>query len=85
MKTFAYTIKEELGIHARPAGLLMKEAKLYSSEITLHTNGKTADAKKLYAIMGLCVKKGMQVTVNIEGADEETAVEKIKEFFARNL
>ena len=48
MKTFEYTIKDELGIHARPAGLLVKEAKKYESECTITKDGKT---KKLTQLM----------------------------------
>ena len=43
MKQFQYTIKDELGVHARPAGLLVKLAKQYTSAITIEKNGKTAD------------------------------------------
>lgn len=53
MKTFQYTIQDELGIHARPAGLLVKEAKKFQSVITLEGNGKKAEAGKLLAIMGM--------------------------------
>ena len=41
MKTFEYTIKDELGIHARPAGLLVKEAKKFESECTITKDGDT--------------------------------------------
>ena len=41
MKQFQYTIKDELGVHARPAGLLVKLAKQYTSTLTIEKNGKT--------------------------------------------
>lgn len=85
MKSFTYIIKEKLGIHARPAGYLMKEAKQYSSKITLYTNGKSADVKKLIALMALAVGQGAEVTVNIEGEDEEIAAAKLEEFFKTTL
>lgn len=85
MKTFNYTIKDEIGIHARPAGLLVKEAKKYSSKIVLSVNGKSAESTKLMAIMSLGAKHGDEVTVTVEGADEETACEEIKAFFEQNL
>lgn len=56
MKTFTYTIKDELGIHARPAGLLAKKAKEYDSEITITKGEKTVVYTKLMALMGLGVK-----------------------------
>ena len=85
MKTFSYEIKDEIGIHARPAGLLVKEAKKYSSKIVLNVDGKSAEATKLMAIMSLGVKNGQTVEVTVEGEDEETAYEDIKAFFEQNL
>lgn len=85
MQKFEYVIKDEVGIHARPAGLLVKEAKKYESKITISTNGKSAEATKLMAVMGLSVKCGQMVEITVEGADEETAVEEMKTFFETNL
>ncbi len=85
MKTFAYTIKDEVGIHARPAGLLTKKAKEYESTITLEKGGKTAVATKLMAIMGMGVKCGDTVSVTVEGADEEKAAAEMEAFFNANL
>ena len=85
MKNFSYTVKDEVGIHARPAGMLVKEAKKYASKIVLSKDGKTAEARKLMAVMGLGVKCGQTVEVEITGEDEETAYEALKEFFEKNL
>ena len=85
MRTFEYTITDEVGIHARPAGLLVKEAKNYDSVIKVTKDGKSAEAKKLMALMGLGVKKGDTVTVSVEGGDEDTVVAKMEEFFRNNL
>jgi phosphocarrier protein len=85
MKTFDYVITDEVGIHARPAGILVKEAKGMSSKITIEANGKSAEATKLMAIMSLGVKKGATVTVKVEGPDEDADAEKIENFFKENL
>ncbi len=85
MKNFSYTIKDEIGIHARPAGLLAKKAKEFQSVVTLEKGGKTAAATKLMAIMGMGVKCGDTVNVTVEGADEETAAAAMEEFFKANL
>ena len=85
MKTFDYTIKDELGIHARPAGLLAKDAKEYESEITVTKDGKSAVCTKLFALMGLGVKCGDTVTVSVSGADEDAAEAAMKDFFEANL
>lgn len=85
MKSFEYTIKDELGIHARPAGLLVKEAKKYESECTITKDGKTKKLTQLMMLMSLGVKQGETVTVTVEGADEDAAIAGLKEFFEANL
>jgi len=85
MQKFSYVIKDEVGIHARPAGLLVKEAKKYESTITIVKDVKSAAATKLMAVMGLGVKCGDTVEVQVQGSDEETACAEIKAFFEANL
>lgn len=85
MKTFEYTIKDALGIHARPAGMLTKTAKSYESEITLTKDGKSVACTKLMALMGLGVKQGDTVTITVTGSDEEAAAQGMKEFLEANL
>jgi phosphocarrier protein len=85
MKQFNYIIKDELGIHARPAGLLVKEAGKYNATITIQKESKSADAKRLFALMGLGIKNADTVTVSVEGEDEEVAYDSIKQFFEANL
>lgn len=85
MKEFNYTIKDELGIHARPAGLLVKKAGEFTSTITIYKEAKKADAKKLFAIMSLGVKKGDTIKVEVAGDDEEQACTAIEEFLKENL
>lgn len=87
MKTFEYTIKDELGIHARPAGMLAKEAKKFGSQITISKKGeeKSVDVTRLMALMGLAVKCGDKIVVKVEGADEEQAVQEMETFIKSNL
>ena len=85
MKKFEYVIKDEVGIHARPAGMLVKEAKKYKSKIVLSKDGKTAEATKLMAVMGLGVKCGQTVEVEISGSDEDAVLETMETFFETNL
>lgn len=85
MKTFTYTIKDKIGIHARPAGLLVKKAKEFESIITIEKNGKTAAATKLMAIMSMGIKFGDTINVTIEGADEDKAATEMEAFFSANL
>ena len=85
MKEFSYVITDEIGIHARPAGMLVKEAKAFTSKITLEANGKSADATKLMAIMGLGVKTGAEVVIKAEGEDEDAAIAQMETFMKENL
>ena len=70
MKEFNYTITDPQGIHARPAGLLVKEATAFSSSITLEKDGKTGDCKRIFAVMALGIKCGDSVCVKAEGEYE---------------
>lgn len=85
MKTFTYTIKDPVGIHARPAGLLAKKAKDFQSEIIIEKDERSANVKKLMALMGLGIVCGDTVTVRMEGPDEEEAQAEFEVFFKENL
>ena len=85
MKEFKYVITDKGGIHARPAGLLVKEAKKFQSECTITKGDKTKKLTQLMMLMSLGVKQGDTVTVTAEGADEEAAAAALKEFFENNL
>ena len=85
MKQFDYTITDPLGIHARPAGLLAKEAKKFASACTITKNGQTKKLTQLMMIMSLGVKQGATITIAAEGEDEDAAIEALKAFFEGNL
>ena len=82
MKQFTYTIKDELGVHARPAGLLVKLAKKYASKVTIEKDGKACDMRKLMAVMGLGIKQGETITVTVEGDDETARNDRRRSFKA---
>ena len=86
MMQFEHTVKDPLGIHARPAGQIAKLAKGYADTvITIEKNGTVAKATQLMKLMGLGVKNGDTVTVAVEGGDEAAAFAAMKEFFDANL
>lgn len=85
MKTFDYVVKDALGIHARPAGLLVKEVKNYKSKVLIKKDETEVDATRLMAVMALGVKQGMKVTVTVEGEDEQEACEALERFFEEQL
>ena len=85
MKSFTYVITDKEGIHARPAGIVVAEAKKYASAVTIENKGKKADLKRIFGVMSLCVKCGEEVVVSAEGADEAAAAEAIEKVFKENL
>lgn len=86
MKQFTYTIRDQAGIHVRPAGLLAKAAKTLDSAVTIgKADGKSAAATRLMAVMGLGVKCGGTVTVKIEGGGEDSSLAAMEDFFRNNL
>lgn len=86
MKQFEYTIKDALGIHARPAGMAAKMAKGFGDTVVTVTKGsKTVKASQLMALMGMAVKQGDTVTIAVDGPKEEEAFAAVKEFFEKNL
>ncbi len=85
MKIFQYIITDPIGLHARPAGMLVKEAKKYESKVTIIKEGKSCDATKLMMLMGLGVKCGNEITVEVSGPDEDVASAELEAFFKNNL
>lgn len=85
MKEFKYVITDPEGIHARPAGLLVKKANEFASQITIAKDGKSADVKRIFGVMGLGVKKGEEIVMSAEGEDEEAAITALEAFMKENL
>ena len=86
MKSFDYVITDPVGIHARPAGILVKEVKNYKDSVVTLTRGdQTVNLLKLMALMQLGVKQGDTVTVSVEGGDEAAVCAALETFFKENL
>lgn len=87
MKTITYTITDALGLHARPAGILVKNAGGYASKITIKNkeNGKEADAKRIIGVMALGVKCGNTIELTVDGSDEDQAAAELQAFLKENL
>lgn len=85
MKEFTHVIADPLGLHARPAGLLVKAAAAYQSTVTVTAPTGKADAKRIMAVMRLAAKQGMELTVTCEGPDEEAAAAGLEAFLKENL
>jgi phosphocarrier protein len=86
MKEFFYTIQDKDGIHARPAGLLVKKAKEFAdSQITIYKGSEAADIKKLFAMMKLGIKQNDEVKITVEGGNEEVVATELHEFLKNTL
>lgn len=86
MKTFTYTIKDAIGMHARPAGMLAKLTKSFpGTKIVLHYKDKSVEVNRLLKIMGLGIKCGDTVTITAEGREEAAAIEEVERFMNEHL
>ena len=85
MKVFTHVINDPMGLHARPAGQLVKACAGFASTVTVTAPTGKADAKRLMAVMRLAAKQGMELTFSVEGADEEKAAAELQAFLAANL
>jgi len=85
MISFDYVVKDEAGIHARPASLLAKKAKSFKCTVTLSCNGWSCDARKLMMVMAMGVKKGDTITITVDGEEEEKVAVELKQFFEENF
>lgn len=85
MKSISYVIKDAQGIHARPAGELVKLCGSFNSKITISKAGQVADAKRIFGIMGLAAKKGDEIIMRADGDDEDKAISRIETFLKENL
>lgn len=85
MKTVTHVIADPLGLHARPAGLLVKLAAGFESAIVVTTSTGNADAKRIMALMRLGAKQGTLLTVTCSGPDEDAAAEAVRRFLTDHL
>ena len=85
MKEFKHVIADPMGMHARPAGMLVKAVAPFASKITVTAPTGSADAKRLMALMRLAAKQGMELTITVEGPDEEKAATELQAFLTANL
>ena len=86
MKSFEYVITDPVGIHARPAGIIIKEIKKFASTVMIAKGDKSVDMKRgPLGVMGLKVKQGDTVKLTIEGPNEAEAAATIETFFKENF
>jgi len=76
------TISIPSGLEARPVALLVQVASRFESKITIESGAKTVNAKSIMGMMTLGLAAGEDVTVNADGADEESAVAEIEKYLS---
>jgi phosphotransferase system HPr (HPr) family protein len=79
------TVTNTLGIHARPASMLVKAAAEFTSKISLEKDDVRADAKSIMNVMMLAASFGSKVTIRASGEDEEAAVAALAELFEQKF
>jgi len=85
MKEIKYILTDPLGLHARPAGQLVKAAGKYKSDIQIGTPAKMVNAKRIIGVMALSMKQGHELVMTFNGEDEEEAAVFCKGFLEENL
>ena len=85
MVTKAVKIMNATGMHARPATLLVKEARKYQAKVRLQKNGKDFDTGSILSILSMGAKFGEEITIWSEGTDEKAAAESIAALFESNF
>lgn len=85
MVTFSHVIRDPDGLHARPAGMLVKCAQGCGSAVEIEINGKAADAKRIFSVMRLCAKCNDTLEFHITGDDEVRDGNSLKDFCETNI
>ena len=85
MAKFTYVVQDNEGIHARPAGELVKAAAAYPCKVTISKDGKEVDAKRILGVMGLGVKCGQEIILKTVGDQEEEAIAALGKFLEEKL
>ncbi len=88
MRKITLPVKAEVGLHARPAALFVKEASQFEAEISVRnvtTDSEWADAKSILSVLALGVEKDHEIELEVDGPDEAEAVEGIAALVSSNF
>lgn len=85
MERFYHKIQSGVGLHARPASMLVQQTQKYNSRITIEYENKFVNAKSIMSIFSLAARQGAEIYIVIEGEDEKKAAEELKEFCHKNI
>ena len=85
VEEISLVITNKVGLHLRPAGLLVQTAARFQSKITVLFADKTANAKSIMGVMKLGVSMGDTIIVQAEGEDAEQAIAALADLVRRNF
>ncbi len=85
MKTVTATVSDPVGFHLRAAGRIVKLTKSFESEVTIRYNGRIANAKSIMGLASLAAEFGTDVLIEVEGTDEEAALEQLVQLIEIDL
>lgn len=85
MRNLEIELQNETGLHARPASLFIREASKYTSDIVVIKDGTEYNGKSIMGILSMGATKGDNLTIRIEGDDENEAYEGLKSLFENEL
>ncbi|WP_338972517.1 HPr family phosphocarrier protein [Spiroplasma endosymbiont of Panorpa germanica] len=84
MAQFTAKVIDKVGLHARPASVLAKEASKFQSDIKIKSDGKEGNLKSIMNVMALAIKSGAEITIEAKGADEADAIAAIEKAMKDN-
>ena len=85
MVKFTFKVKDEMGMHARPAGELVREATKCSSQVTIKKGEKTGNAKRIFNVMALSIKAEEEVEIIVEGEKEQEEAAALEAYIKENI
>lgn len=85
MKESIVRVVNPSGLHARPAALLVQEARKFQSDVRIFAGDRSADAKSILAVLSMAVKPGTEVRLTADGPDAEEAVAALTRLIAGGL
>jgi len=85
MTQIQITLNNKAGLHARPAGLLVRLLNEYKSEVTVEKNGRNVNCKSLMGLLSIGATNGDELSITADGSDEKEAVKALNHFFSEVL
>jgi len=79
------TIKNRMGLHARPAAMFVQEAGKFKCQVFVIKDGLQVNGKSVMGLMLLAAESGSKLTVKTDGADEAAAIEALEKLFERKF